>query len=283
VPNILTLTATNPDQLLNAGAYGAGAVIQVQSAALEAGPFSDEGSTVPIVSGTTSYTFYDTDGTTATWYRIRYENAAGTTVSDWSTPFQPITSLVSLADAQARSGLDVTQAMIDGIEAELAAEIGPLTGERTETFYLERLNVRMWDVDGVYLSRRTDSVVVETDGTPLVTETDYRLMGGYILDLIDTGWYGDKLAVTYTPTDTVLVKEVIYDLLTYRSLPTNLQAVRIGQYSETYFPGGSSGSGSDPVWGAAVAKVLPASGMGLTSPFRYRRTSLHRTLITETP
>ncbi len=278
MPNILTLTASNPDQLLNAGAYGAGAVIQVQSGALAAGPFSDETPTIPIVSGTTSYTFYDTDGTTATWYRTRYENAAGSTVSEWSQVFQPHTSLVSLGDAQARAGDSVTQEMIDGVEAELAAEIGPLTGERTETFYLDRLNLRMWDIDGVYLSRRTDAVTVETDGTPLVAETDYRLMSGYILDLIDTGWYGEQLAATYTPTDTTLVKEVIYDFLTYRSIPSNMQSVRIGQYSETYFPAHSS-----PVWGAAIAKVLPASGMGLTSPFRYRRTSLHRTLITETP
>jgi hypothetical protein len=277
VPNILTIPVPNPDQLLNAGAYGAGAVVQVQRAAASSGPFDDEG-TVPIIAGTTSYIYYDTEGSTATWYRVRYESADGTTaVSEWGTPFQSYTSLVSLADARSRAGAAVTQAMIDGLEAELAVEIGPLTGERTETFYLERLR---WpsDIDGVYLSRRTNAVTVETDGTPLVAETDYRLMAGYILDLIDTGWQGDKLAVTYTPTDTVLVREVIYDLLTFRSLPSNLQSVRIGQYSETYFPGASS-----PVWGAAIAKVLPASGMGLTSPFRMRRTSLHRTLITETP
>lgn len=276
MPNILTLTVANPAQLLNAGAYGVGAVIQVQSGAARTGPFADDG-TVPIVSGTSFYTYYDTDGTTSTWYRTRYENAAETVVSDWSAVFQPATTLVTLDDAQARAGDAVTQAMIEGVEAELAAEIGPLTGERTETFYLDRLR---WpsDIDGVYLSRRTDSVTVATDGTPLVAETDYRLMAGYILDLIDTGWQGDKLEATYTPTDTTLVKEVIYDLLTYRSLPSNLQAVRIGQYSETYFPGTAS-----PVWSAAVAKVLPAAGMGLTSPFRYRRTSLHRTLITETP
>lgn len=185
-------------------------------------------------------------------------------------------SLVQLPDAQARAGDSVTQEMIDGVEAELAAEIGPLVGERTETFYLENL-FRVWDIDGVYLSRRTNSVVVRTDGVLLTNNTDYRLIGGYILDLIDTGWYGDLLTVTYTPTDETLIKEVVYDLLTYRSLPSNLQSVRIGQYSETYFPSGS------PVWGAAVSKVLPNAGMGLTIPFRFKRNSLHRTLITETP
>jgi hypothetical protein len=277
VPNILTISVPNPDQLLNAGAYGAGAVVQVQSGALEAGPFTDDG-TVPIVTETTSYTYYDIDGTSSTWYRTRYENAAGTTVSDWGTPFQPHSSLVQLADAQSRSGASVTQAMIDGVEADLAAMIGPLTGERSETFYLDRLNVRMWDVDGVYLSRRTNSVTIETDGTPLVSETDFRLVNGYVVDLIDTGWYGDQMVATYTPNDTVLVKEAIYDLLTYRTLPSNLQSVRIGAYSETYFPGGSG----DPVVAAAISKVLPSAGMGLTSPFRHRSSSLPRTLITET-
>lgn len=276
MPNILSISVPNPDQLLNAGAYGAGAVVQIQSGAALAGPFADDG-TVAIVTNVTSYTHYDSDGTSSTWYRTRYENATGTTVSDWSDPFQPRTSLVSLADAQSRSGGAVTQAMIDGVEAELAADIGPLTGERTETFYLERLR---WPslIDGVYLSRRTNAVVVKRDGVTLTAGTDYRLMQGYILDLIDTGWQGDELTATYTPNDVTLVKEVIYDLLTYRTLPTNLQSVRIGQYSETYFPDRGS-----PVWGAALAKVLPAAGMGLTSPFRYRANSLHRTLITETP
>jgi hypothetical protein len=277
VPNILTISVPNPDQLLNAGAYGAGAVVQVQSGALEAGPFTDDG-TVPIVTETTSYTYYDIDGTSSTWYRTRYENAAGTTVSDWGTPFQPHSSLVQLADAQSRSGASVTQAMIDGVEAELAAMIGPLTGERSETFYLENWPHRYWDIDGVYLSRRTNSVTIETDGTPLVSETDFRLVNGYVVDLIDTGWYGDQMVATYTPNDTVLVKEAIYDLLTYRTLPSNLQSVRIGAYSETYFPGGSG----DPVVAAAISKVLPSAGMGLTSPFRHRSSSLPRTLITET-
>ena len=40
-------------------------------------------------------------------------------------------SLVSLANAQARVGDSVTQEMIDGVEEWLAAEIGPLTGDRT--------------------------------------------------------------------------------------------------------------------------------------------------------
>ncbi|MDP9145915.1 MAG: hypothetical protein M3N43_14700 [Actinomycetota bacterium] len=114
MPNILTLSVPNPDQILNVGAYGAGAVIQVQSGALEAGPFADDG-TVAIVSGTTSYTYFDSDGVTATWYRTRYENAAGAVVSDWSATFQPdqssaLANYVTLADLKARLGAGITAA-----------------------------------------------------------------------------------------------------------------------------------------------------------------------------
>jgi hypothetical protein len=276
VPNILTLTALNPDQLLNTGAYGAGAVIQVQSGALRAGPFTDETPTVPIVSGTTSYTFYDTDGTTATWYRTRYENAAGTTVSEWSTAFQPHVSLVSLAAAQARAGESVTQEMIDGVESWLVTQIGPLTGELTETFYLsERRNLTT--IDGLWLSRRTDVVELTNDGDALVVDTDYRLINGLLVSHVSTGAaWGDTIVATYTPTDTDMVIEAIYDLLTVRSLPTNLQSVRIGAYSETYGTGGSL----NPVVTGILGRVKPSIRLGrYASPFRYRAHREDRTLI----
>ncbi len=273
--NILTLTASNPDQLLNAGAYGVGAVIRVQSGALAAGPFTDEG-TVPIVAGTTSYTYYDTNGTSSTWYRIRYENAGGTTVSDWSTVFQSQTSLVLLADAQARLGDAVTQAMIDGVEEWLTGEIGPLTGKRTETFYLsERRNLTT--VDGLWLSRRTDAVTLTNDGSPLVLDTDFRVVSGLLVQHVSTGasWL-NTIVATYTPTDEGLVREAIYDLLTVRSLPSNLQSVRIGSYSETYGTGGSM----NPVMTGILSRVKPSVRLGrYASPFRYRAHREDRTLI----
>ncbi len=87
MPNIVKIGVENSDELLNAAAYGAGAVVQVQSAAAEAGPFTDDG-TVGLVAGTRIHTYFDADGTSSTWYRTRYENAAGTTTSDWSAVFQ---------------------------------------------------------------------------------------------------------------------------------------------------------------------------------------------------
>lgn len=86
--NVLNVTVENPDEILNVGHSGPGAVIQVQSGPAVDGPYVDEAATIPIVAGTRLYTFFDADGDTSTWYRIRYETAAGVATSDWSTPRQ---------------------------------------------------------------------------------------------------------------------------------------------------------------------------------------------------
>lgn len=93
MPNIVKVTVENPDEILNAGAYDAGAVIRLQSAATEAGAFANvagTGSTpsIAIVSTTRIYTGYDPAGTASTWYRTRYENAGASRLSDWSAAFQ---------------------------------------------------------------------------------------------------------------------------------------------------------------------------------------------------
>lgn len=85
--NVIPITVENPDELLNAGAYGALAIVRLQSGAAEGGPFTNE-ATATILAATRSYTLYDQDGTSSTWYRTRYENAGGTVVSDWSAAFQ---------------------------------------------------------------------------------------------------------------------------------------------------------------------------------------------------
>jgi len=190
-------------------------------------------------------------------------------------------SLVVLADAQDRAGAAVTQEMIDEEEAWLVTQIGPLTGERTETFFLPARLVG-W-VDALYLSRRTDAVDGFTsDGDTLVDGTDFRLIADYIVEAVpdSTAAWDDPLIVTYTPNDESLVKSVIYDLLTYRSLPTNLQSVRIGAYSETYATGGG---GTSVVKTSLVRKVKPGGGLGAyDNPFRIRRHAIDRTLIEAT-
>jgi hypothetical protein len=126
VPNVLHVLVENPDELLNAGAYGAGAVVQVQSGAAAAGPFADDGS-VPIVTLVRAYTYYDSDGVSSTWYRTRYENAAGTTTSDWSDVFQTGETaglLCSLYDVKQRLfGTGTVSANEDELILEIIREV----------------------------------------------------------------------------------------------------------------------------------------------------------------
>ncbi len=188
-------------------------------------------------------------------------------------------SLVVLADAQSRAGESVTQDMINEEEAWLTSQIGPLTGERTETFYLPaRL---AGTVDALYLSRRTDAVDGFTSNGVALTE--YRLLDGYVVERepdSSESW-DDPLIVTYTPNDTDMVKGVIYDLLTFRSLPSNLQSVRIGAYSETYATGSSSGAGA--VRSALLGRILTSAGLGAyAEPFRFTRSKRDRTKVEAT-
>lgn len=83
--------SVNAAKLLNAGMYGAAAVIRTQSSTTETGTFVDisgTGSTptITILAGTETYDAYDPNGTSSTWYRSRFENVGGTRLSDWSAP-----------------------------------------------------------------------------------------------------------------------------------------------------------------------------------------------------
>ena len=191
-------------------------------------------------------------------------------------------SLVLLADAQARSGASVTQAMIDEEEAWLESRIGPLSGELSETFTLPA-NLH-GTIDAVYLSRRTDVLTSFTsNGTPLITSTDWRLLNGYVVEKVSdsTAAWDDPLIAIYTPNDLVIVKGIIYDLLTYRTLPSNLQSVRIGAYSETYATG--SGGSTAAVKVALLGKVLTSAGLGAYAhPFRIKTYRRDRTLLEAT-
>lgn len=91
--NIVNVTVENPDQILNAGAFGAGSLIRLQRSATETGTFanvSGTGSTpsLPVVTGTRIYTGYDPAGAVSTWYRTRYESSDALRVSDWTPAFQ---------------------------------------------------------------------------------------------------------------------------------------------------------------------------------------------------
>lgn len=93
MPNILKVTVENPDEILNPGAYDVSALIRLQTSATQAGTFADVTGTgatptINVVATTLTYTGYDPAGTSSSWYRTRFENLAGTRLSDWATAFQ---------------------------------------------------------------------------------------------------------------------------------------------------------------------------------------------------
>lgn len=158
MPNIIKLTVDGSEDLLNAGAYSAGALIRLQFAATEAGAYADVAGTgatptTTIVAGTRIYTAFDPAGASSTWYRTRYENLAGTRVSDWSDPFQVSEEgsglICSLYDVKQRLGIDASDTASDedllGFIGQVTAEIEGYTKRRfvrrpasgTATFLLD--------------------------------------------------------------------------------------------------------------------------------------------------
>lgn len=93
MPNIIQIQADGVDDILNAGAYAAGALVRLQTSATETGTFADvsgTGSTpsIALIATIRGYTGFDPNGTSSSWYRTRYESATASRVSDWSAAFQ---------------------------------------------------------------------------------------------------------------------------------------------------------------------------------------------------
>lgn len=144
-------------------------------------------------------------------------------------------SLVSLAEVRAlvNTGMgDVDlQALIDREEAWLAGRVGPLAGERVDTF-------RPGFTDTViYLRRRTDAVVVTDNGATLVADTDYVFTpaSGSIRRGTTTSpaaWQG-VVTVTWTPTDEADVKRAVIELVRGTLGETGFESETIDNYSYT--------------------------------------------------
>ena len=139
--NVIRVSVENADELLNAGAYDALAIVRLQSSATEAGAYTNE-ATATLVSGTKIYTLYDANGTTTTWYRTRYENQAGTNVSEWSAVFRTgATGICDLLDVRQRLGISDTSEdenlieYIDQVTTYILGKTGreflPYSGTRT--------------------------------------------------------------------------------------------------------------------------------------------------------
>jgi hypothetical protein len=149
-------------------------------------------------------------------------------------------SVLDLAAARARgialpADDDVAQDILDEVEGWLERFLGgPLTGSRTETFYVGHSTHGK-----LYLARYTDAVTVEDNGVA-VAATQFRLLdrGSAIgKDYHAASWYwtGPYVEVTYEPNDDLTLSSIAYQLLGLEvTAPTaagGMQAETIGSYS----------------------------------------------------
>lgn len=171
--------------------------------------------------------------------------------------------MITIAEARARgialpSDDAVAQNIIDETEAWLARRIGPLDGERTETFY-----VGVSAAHGkLSLRRYTDSVDV-TDGGSAVAAGHYRLVdNGSAIHLKYAApsqwWTGPYVEVTYTPNDEDEVRRVLFMLLAMavdEHADGPYQSETIGDYS--YTKGSASSLAGSGTRGALADSILP--------------------------
>lgn len=130
--NILRVVVDNPEELLNAGAFGAGALLRVEKST--DGVTYTPLTTAALVSGTTLYKVYDQSGPSTNWYRTRFSDAAATNFSDYSAPFQVgegPESYATLGGVRLKLGLavaDVTddpriESIVESVNTEMEGRI----------------------------------------------------------------------------------------------------------------------------------------------------------------
>jgi hypothetical protein len=149
-----------------------------------------------------------------------------------------MSDILDLTEARNR-GLDLptddtaAQNILDETEAWLARKIGPLTGDRTETFY-----AGVYSVSGALgLKRFTDAVTV-TDGGSAVDPSQVRLVreGAAVTHTYvapSAIWRGPYIGVTYEPNDLLEVTRALYALVELELSPEagEITGETIGSYS----------------------------------------------------
>jgi hypothetical protein len=168
--------------------------------------------------------------------------------------------VITVEEARARGilslpVLDVTaQQIVDEQEAWLARRIGPLEGERTETFYVGQLMTH----GKLGLRRYTDEVDL-TDGTVVVDEDDFRLVdnGSAVVrshTAIRRWWSGPYVSAMYNPNDYNEVRRILFDLVSLAAAPVGpYNSESIGDYSYSH---GLPGSQTDAQTRAALVSAL---------------------------
>jgi len=231
VPNPLQVTVENPDEILNAGLYGAGAVVRLQSSTTETQPgtfadLSGTGSTptIPVVAATRTYTGYDPAGTSTSWYRTRYENAGATRVSDWSASFQVgdetagllcstydvtqrLFGSATVSDSDRENIAEIIRNVSNELEDHIGAWLAPRPTSPTSTttfrFDVERSSRRLWLQRGKFYTgiRTITAISTAVQSQP---ETGGTLTAATLTDVLirpqpsegEPGWWIEVLATS---------------------------------------------------------------------------------------
>jgi len=183
-------------------------------------------------------------------------------------------SLVSISEVRALVKSRLTdvdlQTVIDREEAWLTGKVGPLTGERTDTY-----TPGLGDTP-LFLRRRAESVVLTDAGRTLAaseflfTPSTGMIRRVWTPDLQDNppwrqlylGWQG-VVSATYTPADEADVKRAVIELVRLAVGETGYDSETIGDYS--YTRGASSGRLSRAGLARSILVRRPAYSMRIHS------------------
>lgn len=270
MPNTLDVQVETPARILNAGAYGAGAIWRLQWSATQAGAFVDvsgTGSTPTgaIVAGTRIYEAYDPNGIVSTWYRTRYENVGATRLSDWQAAFQVAEEgaglLCALWDVKQRLGIAASDTTDDENILEFIAQESawiqgytgrrfartPSSGTTTFLFDVARTTKTLWVPTGIAEMSQLE-VATQTGGAFVVVPTADWFLDPPATER-DYGWPATRITLSDIPTGSVAYfyqgKLVVRATMAegFASVPLNVQPIAQSLSAGAFRERGNSSGG----------------------------------------
>jgi hypothetical protein len=289
MPEQIIVNVDDPDDLLVG--YGAAAKVRLERDTTSAFGSPVEVATQTIVSGTTQYEFWDSGGTSASWYRSRYSATAGAPFSEYSSPFQPGNPTAYATLDALREYLNVPDVSSDNVLSDLLEDASRhldekcgrdflrhpgVSGTETRTFLTERgnlLEVRagIVSLDTVELAPYTGaaySTLAADDWTLWPTDPEpYHSYSG--VALTDTGsyryWYpalaGARLTGVFGFAQVPpLIRRATLDLARewYRQGPGGGGPVGVNQFGTPIFGAGEPKSVRDAIEEYAWSRWLVA-------------------------
>jgi len=239
----LTVIVANVDELLDAEAYGAGALLRWESSATIDGIYV-EGGTEALVAGTLLYDIWDDAGTTTTWYRTRVSDSTAATFSPYSTPFQPASAQLYLTLDQFRAfepsstlSDESLLILLQASAADIVGAIGPL-GDAVAVLHAHGpLLMLPYRASGIV------SVIEDAYGAPTtLAADDYELSWtAQTLRRLNDGtnpasYWRRRVKVTLSPVDTLAQRQRAQLALMRLDITTNpgLASQTIGTWGESY-------------------------------------------------